>query len=432
MSLKFYVVSFSFLQVGKRFQITMLNILLFFFFFLPFLIGNNRICVAANTGFVGRNGTQFVLNGEQVYLNGFNAYWMMTTAADTAAKGRGIVTTALRQASAVGMNVARIWGFNEGDYIPLQISPGSYSEDVFKGLDFVVYEAGRFKIKLIISLVNNYEDYGGRKKYVEWAGLDEPDEFYTNSAVKQFYKNHVKTVLTRKNTITGRMYKDDPTIFSWELINEPRCNVTGSNILQNWVKEMASYVKSIDSIHLLEIGLEGFYGDSIPERTVYNPGGRVLTGTDFISNNQIPDIDFATIHIYPDSWLPLQSSRTGEQDTFVDRWIGSHIEDCNNIIMKPLLITEFGKSSKYPGFSLEKRNKFFKRVYDVIYDSARTGGSCTGGVFWQLTTNRTGLLGDGYEVFMQAGPNTTAQLIAEQSSKLRNLKYPPLVTHSAE
>lgn len=113
-------------------QITMLNILLFFFFFLPFLIGNNRICVAANTGFVGRNGTQFVLNGEQVYLNGFNAYWMMTTAADTAAKGRGIVTTALRQASAVGMNVARIWGFNEGDYIPLQISPGSYSEDVFK------------------------------------------------------------------------------------------------------------------------------------------------------------------------------------------------------------------------------------------------------------------------------------------------------------
>ncbi|XP_010457203.1 PREDICTED: mannan endo-1,4-beta-mannosidase 1-like [Camelina sativa] len=411
----------------------MLNILPFFFLLLPLLIGNNRICVAVKTGFVGRNGTQFVLNGEQVYLNGFNAYWMMTTAADTASRGRTTVTTALRQASVVGMNVARIWGFNEGDYIPLQISPGFYSEDVFKGLDFVVYEAGRFNIKLIISLVNNYEDYGGRKKYVEWAGLNEPDEFYTNSAVKQFYKNHVKAMLTRKNTITGRMYKDDPTIFSWELINEPRCNdSTGSTILQNWVKEMASFVKSIDSNHLLEIGLEGFYGESKPERTGYNPGSTVSTGTDFISNNQIPDIDFTTIHIYPDSWLPLQSVRTGEQDTFVDRWIAAHIEDCESIIKKPLLITEFGKSSKYPGFSLEKRNKFFKRVYDVIYDSARTGGSCTGGVFWQLTTNRTGLLGDGYEVFMQEGPNTTAQLIAEQSSKLRNLKYPPLVTHSAE
>lgn len=129
--------------------------------------------------------------------------------------------------------------------------------------------------------------------------------------------------------------------------------------------------------------------------------------------------------------LPLQSSRTGEQDEFVDKWIGSHIQDCDNIIKKPLLITEFGKSSKFPGFSLEERNKFFKRVYDVIYDSARTGGSCTGGVFWQLTTNRTGLLGDGYEVFMKQGLNTTARLIAEQSIKLRNLKYSPLVTHSA-
>ncbi|KAG2298986.1 hypothetical protein Bca52824_035458 [Brassica carinata] len=80
---------------------------------------------------------------------------------------------------------------------------------------------------------------------------------------------------------------------------------------------------------------------------------------------------------------------------------------------------------------LEERNKIFKRVYDVIYVSARTGGSCAGGVFWQLTTNRTGPLGDGYEVFMQQGPNTTARLIAEQSIKLRNLKYPPLVTYRA-
>lgn len=110
----------------------MLNMVPFFFFLLLFLFGNNRISVAEKAGFVGRNGTQFVLNGERIYLNGFNAYWMMTTAADTASKGRTTVTTAFRQASAVGMNVARIWGFNEGDYLPLQISPGSYSEDVFK------------------------------------------------------------------------------------------------------------------------------------------------------------------------------------------------------------------------------------------------------------------------------------------------------------
>lgn len=61
---------------------------------------------------------------------------------------------------------------------------------------------------------------------------------------------------------------------------------------------MASYVKSIDDNHLLEIGLEGFYGET---KKQLNPD-LLLVGTDFISNNQIPQIDFATIHLYPDQW----------------------------------------------------------------------------------------------------------------------------------
>lgn len=63
---------------------------------------------------------------------------------------------------------------------------------------------------------------------------------------------------------------------------------------------MAAHVKSIDGNHLLEIGIEGFYGRSRPESMQFNPGYQV--GTDFISNNQIPGIDFATIHAYPDQW----------------------------------------------------------------------------------------------------------------------------------
>jgi len=66
---------------------------------------------------------------------------------------------------------------------------------------------------------------------------------------------------------------------------------------------MAAYVKSIDTNHLLEVGLEGFYGQSVPSRKQFNPinsnGG---VGSDFISNNLVPGIDFATIHAYPDQW----------------------------------------------------------------------------------------------------------------------------------
>lgn len=37
-----------------------------------------------------------------------------------------------------------------------------------------------------------------------------------------------QTVLTRKNSLTGIEYRDDPTIFGWELINEPRCMTDAS------------------------------------------------------------------------------------------------------------------------------------------------------------------------------------------------------------
>lgn len=63
---------------------------------------------------------------------------------------------------------------------------------------------------------------------------------------------------------------------------------------------MASYVKSVDKKHLLEVGLEGFYRESAPKDKQFNLNFK--TGTDFVANNQIPGIDFATIHSYPDQW----------------------------------------------------------------------------------------------------------------------------------
>jgi len=36
------------------------------------------------------------------------------------------------------------------------------------------------------------------------------------------YKGYLKKMATRVNTFTGVMYKNDPTIFAWDLLNEPR------------------------------------------------------------------------------------------------------------------------------------------------------------------------------------------------------------------
>ncbi|KAK6260445.1 Glycoside hydrolase [Theobroma cacao] len=393
------------------------------------MIFHREICHArpdlggSTFSFVQTRGTNFVMNGKPFYLNGFNAYWMMMFASDPSTRIK--VTDTFREASKYGMNVARVWAFNDGDYKPLQNSPGSYNEDVFKGLDFVVAEAKKYGLHLILSLVNNFKDFGGKDKYVQWAkqqgqSLSNEDDFYTNSLVKQYYKNHVKAVLTRINTITGVAYKDDPTIFAWELMNEPRCpsDPSGAN-LQNWLKEMAAHVKSIDNHHLLEIGLEGFYGESMPEKKQYNPNSSPI-GTDFISNNQIPDVDFATIHLYPEQWLPSTNSSEEAQLAFVDKWIQAHILDCNSLLRKPLLIGEFGKSFKLPGYSLEKRNYYFQKIYGAIYNSARSGGSCAGGLFWQLFSLGMDNMGDGYQVVLEQSPST-AHVIAQQSQKLSSL-----------
>ncbi|CAN6446632.1 unnamed protein product [Victoria cruziana] len=219
---------------------------------------------------------------------------------------RGKVTSAFQQASSHGLTVARTWAFSDGGYGALQYSPGVYNEQMFRALDFVVSEARRYGIKLILSLANNYDSFGGKKQYVAWARnqgqyLSSDDDFFRNSVVKGYYKNHVTRVLTRVNSITGVAYKDDPAIFAWELMNEPRCTSdTSGETVQAWITEMAAHVKSIDRNHLLEAGIEGFYGPSSPRRWQFNAG--VQVGTDFIRNNQVPGIDFATVHSYPDIW----------------------------------------------------------------------------------------------------------------------------------
>lgn len=61
----------------------------------------------------------------------------------------------------------------------------------------MIAEARKYGIRLILSLVNNYKDYGGKAQYVQWAQnagvpVDNEDDFYTNEVVKGYYRNHVK------------------------------------------------------------------------------------------------------------------------------------------------------------------------------------------------------------------------------------------------
>ncbi|KAL3640893.1 Mannan endo-1,4-beta-mannosidase 7 [Castilleja foliolosa] len=415
------------------------------FFLLFLLIQEHNFQSKATAKFITTEKEHFMLNGSPFYANGFNAYWLMYVACDPSQRYK--ITSAFQEAKEHGLIIARTWAFGDAGYFALQYSPGSYNEQMFQGLDFVIYEAGNYGIKLILSLVNNYESLGGKNKYVDWArkqgqNVISDDDFYTNSVAKGYYKNHIKiypsyisfwllgigiftkaplkfgAVLTRQNTMTGIAYKDDPTIMAWELINEPRCPTDPSGLtIQAWIAEMAFYLKSIDNNHLLEIGLEGFYGQSDAHKQQDNPNFQV--GTDFINNNLIQEVDFATIHSYPDIWLTNQSDE--EQLLFLKQWLNSHIQDAQTILKKPLLIAEFGKSRKDTGYTTNKRDELFNTVYSEIYSSATTSGAASGGLFWQLLTQGMNNFRDGYEIIFSESPST-ASLIAEQSQNLNNIR----------
>ncbi|KAL0423205.1 UNVERIFIED_CONTAM: putative mannan endo-1,4-beta-mannosidase 9 [Sesamum radiatum] len=375
---------------------------------------------AVRGGFVGTRGSQFIVNGRPFYFNGFNSYWLMYMASDPSTRVK--VSDTFAQAAKYGMNVARTWAFSDGGYRALQTAPGLYNEDMFKGLDFVVSEAKKHGIYLILSLVNNWEGFGGKKQYVQWARergqyLNNEDEFFTNSIVKGYYKNHIKAVLNRVNTITEVAYKDDPTIFAWELMNEPRCqsDLSGKPI-QDWVAEMSAYLKSMDKNHLLEIGMEGFYGESMPEKKQNNPGYEV--GTDFIANNRIPHVDFATIHLYPDQWVT--GSNDEAQDAFVEKWIQAHIDDSKSILRKPLVVSEFGKSSRSSGYTVDARDRYFGLIFNTVYGCARRRGPCGGALFWQVMAEGMENWSDGYEVVLEQSP-TTVGVIDQQSRRISSL-----------
>ncbi|KAL2539016.1 Mannan endo-beta-1 [Forsythia ovata] len=387
---------------------------------LLFLVLACEARVPRNEAFVRTRGAHFFLHGSPFLFNGFNSYWMMHVSADPGERYK--VSEVFREASAAGLTVCRTWAFSDGGDNALQISPGHYDELVFQGLDFVISEARRYGIRLILSLVNNYNDFGGKSQYAQWARnagvqINNEDDFYTHQVLKDYYKNHIRRVVTRFNTITKISYKNDPTIMAWELMNEPRCQADYSGkTINGWVQEMATFVKSLDKKHLLEIGMEGFYGDTMPERKQVNPGYQV--GTDFIFNNLIREIDFATIHAYPDMWLSGKSDN--EQMAFMERWMSSHWNDARGILKKPLIIAEFGKSSKDPGYSLTARDLYMGDVYRDIYRFARTGGTMSGSLVWQLMAQGMDSYHDGYEIVLSQNPST-AGIMSRQSHAMTAL-----------
>ena len=54
------------------------------------------------------------------------------------------------------------------------------------------------------------------------------NDFYTDYTIRQLYKDHLRTYVNRVNSVNNRTYSEDPTIYAWDLLNEPRWCALGS------------------------------------------------------------------------------------------------------------------------------------------------------------------------------------------------------------
>ena len=361
-------------------------------------------------------GGKFVVGPDckPFYISGWNSWEAMEAAAGALelfgaslpenTTGPALIRNVMERAQHHGLNVVRIWAHPVSAPYALQTAPGKYNEAVFRGLDYrallftcffcfyahvlelifppfhaaaVLDEARKRGIRVLLTLVDNWQPTGGADQFLGWVGSSVHEDFFSNRRVKQLYKDHVRVILERKNSVNGREYRNDPTIFAYNLINEPRC-YRCSNVLTGWISEMASWVKSIDSNHLLTVGEEGFYPEGATQKQKLSNPQRLESwafweGQDFARDHSSPLIDFASIHLWIHNW-------EDPTEDFAKRWLKQHIEDAR-ALGKPLLLEEFGAWGS--GRFKEERTKWYKLIYDIVVEDARSGGPMAGALFWQ-------------------------------------------------
>src|SRR5258707_9579402 len=314
---------------------------------------------------------------------------------------RRMMSETLRQAAQAGIKVVRVWASGEGgpdDVKPIadyndwprthsfRNKPDQWNEAEFAFLDLVLEQAAKNGLRVQLCLGNWWRDTGGVTQYLRWAGINGADDdkspfginnekamqFYTNETARRLYRAHVEKIATRRNSVTGVMYRDDGTIFGYELMNEAQCLTGRWAERRAWLAEMSAYLKSLDPDQLIAPGDWGYR--SAAERR------------EWLADHALPQIDYCDVHNYPRDDL----------DSFVDspQALGEFIE--NRVaaalsIRKPLVFGEFGMGPDgYQGFS---QTAWFHAYFEA---AARAGAG--GAMFWILTPDA----GRGYGITYSA------------------------------
>ena len=347
------------------------------------------------SSFVTVRDGQFYRNGKPYTYIGTNFWYGPILASE----GRGGNLERLQQEldtlKALGMENLRVLVGGDGpDGIfsrvepTLQKAPGVYNDTLLRGLDRFLVELGKRDMQAVLYLNNSWEWSGGYGQYLEWATgekaliplidgywpfMQQMRKFQTSEASQQLFYNHIRAIVGRTNSLTGRPYKEDPAIFAWQIGNEPRCFSDDPAVRQGflgWLTESARLIKEIDPNHLLTTGNEGIMGCEQDPALME-------------AVNAIPGIDYMTIHIWPYNWgWAREDSLLEDLPAALDSttaYLAAHQEVAHQLGL-PVVAEEFG----FPrdGFSPSREASTAARDRYYAHLFSHVGGMLQGANFW--------------------------------------------------
>ncbi|KAK0731515.1 glycoside hydrolase superfamily [Lasiosphaeris hirsuta] len=253
---------------------------------------------------VTRSGSSLLLDGKPWKAVGANVYWLgldenvtppagepyyAATKASYPTKGRTTEIMAVIKALGGTMIRSHTLGVSTGNPLSLMPAKGQVNEKAFEAIDWAVWQARQYRIRLLVPLTDNFDYYhGGKFDFLRWGGFNlsrDRDEknpavqnFYTNATVVKGFKGYIRILLTHVNPYTNLTYAADPTIFAYETGNE----LTGpvwkdQDVPVEWVSEIGRLIKELAPEKLF---VDGTYG--------VNKSHLAIKEVDIYSNHHYP------------------------------------------------------------------------------------------------------------------------------------------------
>jgi mannan endo-1,4-beta-mannosidase len=303
---------------------------------------------AGDGGFVRVEGSRFVVGGRPFAFVGANLNVMH------GADERARAAETIAAAGGDGLSVGRVWALGEGDATSppwarkhqlFRVGPDEWLDGGYQQLDRVLAEARGRGVRVIVTLANYWDDFGGIRQYLKWAGLpiegfDARDRFFDDERVRGFYRAHLERLVQRVNSITGVRYADDPTIFAWELMNESQvATPAGAAARRSWIDEMARFIKTHDPHHMVTPGVMGY--TSRAERA------------EWLRVCRLEAVDYCDSHLY---------AETTDRVTSLERlraYIDDRVQLARHVAHKPIVFGEFGFQTTRDDYLQKPRAAWF-------------------------------------------------------------------------